>query len=275
MLQRRQLAGMNIHYANFSVDYFFDAMERAGFETVAFWGGPPHFRLDHKSFESCPTLFHKARERGLSIACFTTPACTYGYQFGMAEPFRENSYHYFCNGIRACAELGSSQMVVSSGWGYWDENREEAWKRSRDMLWRLSEFAQGYGVTLTMESLRRAESQLVYTLKDAKRMYDVEGHPNLKIMIDTTAMAVAGETMQDWFSCFGSAIQNLHFVDGTPHGHLAWGDGTRPLEQMIQCLEQNRYSGLLGLEITHKRYYMDPIAADIQNMRVLSYYCDS
>lgn len=275
MLQRKQIAGMNIHYARYSVDYFFDAMERAGFETVAFWGGPPHFRLDHRSFEDCGALLQKAAQRGLSIGCFTTPGCAYGYQVGMPEPFREQSFAYFSNGIRACAELGSRQMVINSGWGLREEDREEAWKRSREMLWRLAEFARGYGVTLTMESLRPEESQLVCTLADTKRMFDEVGHPNLKVMIDTTAMGVAGETPEEWFDCFGGALQNLHFVDGTPYGHLAWGDGTQPLDRFMDCLEANGYRGLLGLEVTHGRYFADPASADLQNMRILSRYCDA
>jgi protein FrlC len=264
---------MNIHYANYSVDYFLDSMASAGFQTLAFWGGPPHFHLDHRSFDSCSSLLKKAHARGLTIECFTAPGCTYGYQVGMPEPFRENSFNYFLNGIRVCNELGCQQMTINSGWGLQDEDREESWKRSRDMLYRLADAAQSYGVTLTMESLRRAETQLVYTLGDTKRMYDEVGHPNLKVMVDTTAMGVANETLDQWFSCFDTSIENLHFVDGTPHGHLAWGDGCQPLEQFIQCLEAQNYQGLLGLEITHSRYFSNPKEADFKNMQALSKYC--
>ncbi len=31
---RSQIAGMNIHYMNYSLDYFLDAQERAGFESI-------------------------------------------------------------------------------------------------------------------------------------------------------------------------------------------------------------------------------------------------
>lgn len=272
VLRREQVAGMNTHYIRYSLDYFFSSMERAGISTVALWGGPPHFWLDHRSFGDCAAICKKARAHGLSIGCFTSAGCTYGYQIGMHEEFRKNSFEYFSNGIRACAELGSRQMAISSGWGFWNEDRKSAWERSRDMLARLAEVARGYGVVLTMESLRRAETQLVFTLADTKRMFDEVGHPNLKIMIDTTAMGVAGETPEQWFACFGENIQNLHFVDGNPYGHLAWGDGTQPLDRFMRCLSDNNYRGLLGLEITHSRYYADPCSADIRSMRALSCY---
>ena len=39
------------------------------------------------------------------------------------------SFGYFSNGIRLAAELGCEYMEVNSGWGYWNEDKEEAWKR--------------------------------------------------------------------------------------------------------------------------------------------------
>lgn len=80
-------------------------------------------------------------------------------------------------------ELGCEIMAINSGWGYLNEDREEAWKRSSNMLSRLSDVASREGIKLAMESLRPEESQLVITLNDAKRMFDEINHPNLKVMI--------------------------------------------------------------------------------------------
>ncbi len=87
-----------------------------------------------------------------------------------------------------------------------------------------------------MESLRPQESQLVVTLADAKRMHDEVNHPNLKVMIDTTAMGVAGETIDEWFDTFGDEIIHMHFIDGNPYGHLIWGDGNHPLGEWIDTV---------------------------------------
>jgi len=125
---------------------------------------------------------------------------------------------------------------------------------------------------LTMESLRRAESQLCWNLENTRRMFEEIRHPSLKIMIDTTAMGVAGETPEEWFQTFGDQIVNTHFIDGTPYGHLAWGDGTQPLQAWLETLQRNKYQGILGLEITARKYYEDPAACDLQNMKMLSKY---
>ena len=45
-------------------------------------------------------------------------------------------------------------------------------------------------------------------------MHDEVNHPNLKVMIDTTAMGVAGETIDEWFDTFGDEIIHMHFIDG-------------------------------------------------------------
>ena len=126
------------------------------------------------------------------------------------------------------------------------------------MLHRLAEAAQHAGVFLAMESLRPEESQLVVTLADARRMLDEVNHPHLKIMIDTTAMGVAGETIQAWFDAFGDDIIHLHFIDGDPYGHLIWGDGAHSLPGFISALNHNGYTGYLGQEITDARYFRDP-----------------
>jgi protein FrlC len=169
-------------------------------------------------------------------------------------------------GIRTAAELGCGTMVVNSGWGYRDEPREAAWARSRHMLGRLAEAAAREGVVLAMEALRPEESGLVTTLADARRMVAEVGHPALRVTVDTTAMGVAGETLQQWFDAFGAAIVHMHFVDGTPYGHLVWGDGDRPMAEFVQCLLRNGYRGFLGQELTDERYCSDPAAADAQNM---------
>lgn len=273
LIKREQIAGMNCHYYRYSLDYFFDSMEELGYKSVALWGGAPHFYLDYQRFSDCQEILRKARARNLDIKCFTASSGTYGYQMGMQpESQRDRTYAYFCNGIRAAAELGAGMMTMNSGWGYWNEDFEVSWERSKEMIYRLCDFAEREGVILAMESLRRAESQLAYNLDNTKRLFQEIHHPALKIMIDTTAVGVAKETPEQWFDAFGEDIVTTHFVDGNPYGHLAWGDGNCPLEDYLRTLKRYNYDGILGLEITHRRYYKDPKAADYKNMKALSYF---
>ncbi|WP_046721362.1 sugar phosphate isomerase/epimerase family protein, partial [Heyndrickxia coagulans] len=266
LLKREQVAGMNIHYMRYSLDTFLDAQMAAGIQSTEFWAGAPHFYLDAKTYANCKDLKKKITRKGLKLKVFTPENCMYQYQFAASKPdFFQKSYEYFSNGLKAAAELECPIMQCNSGWGYMDEDREEAWKRTGEMLSRLTSLAEKEGITLAMESLRPEESNLVITLKDAKRMFDEINHAHFKILIDTTAIGVAGESLQDWFDVFGENIIHAHFIDGNPYGHLIWGDGSRNLEEDLIVLKNNGYTGCLGQEITDERYFLNPAAHDERN----------
>ena len=267
---------MNLHYLYYPLDYFFEAQQKANIKSIELWGGSPHFWLDHMTHSDCRIIKKKAFDYGLNIVVFTPENVAYQYQFAAQEPEQYcNSYKYFVNGIRAAAELECKIMAINSGWGYWNEYRETAWKRSADMLSRLADIAQQEGIVLAMETLRPEESKLVVTLKDAKKMFDEINHSSLKVMIDTVAMGVAGETLQQWFDVFRDNIVHTHFVDGKPYGHLILGDGCYPMDNFIRCLNENNYKGYLGQEITDDKYFDDPAAADVRNMEKFNNYIDS
>lgn len=103
-------------------------------------------------------------------------------------------------------------------------------------------------------------------------MLDEVNHPNLKAMIDTTAMGVAGETIDQWFDILGEDIIHMHFIDGNPYGHLIWGDGTHDLKEFLSALKRHNYTGYLGQEITEFDYFNDPAAADLRNMKAYEPY---
>ena len=273
LLKREQVAGMNIHYMRYSLDYFLDAQERAGFKTIELWSGIPHFFLDSVSYEDCKELKKKIKARGLEAKIFTPENCMYQYQLAASKPVCFNkSLQYFMNALKVASELECPIMQCNSGWGYLDEPREDAWQRSAEMLSRLSEAAKKEGILLAMESLRPEESNLVIRLEDAVRMMKDVNHPNLKILIDVTAMGVAGETIEQWFEAFGSDVIHTHFIDGTPYGHLVWGDGCRNLEKDLAVCQKHNYKGYFGQEITDVRYYKDPMTHDIRNMKAFEQY---
>jgi protein FrlC len=272
-IRREQVAGMNIHYLRYSLDYFLNAQRDIGFKTIELWCGAPHVWLDHMKYYDVADIRKKLKDRGLTVQVLTPENCTYPYQFAAKEPeHMQRSFGYFSNGIHLAAELNCQFMEVNSGWGYWNENKEDAWKRSREMLSRLADVGKKDNITLVMEAIRPEESQLVIDLPSTKRMFDEVNHPNLEIMIDTCAMGVAGETMEDWFKVFGEHIKHTHFIDGEPYGHLIWGDGKHHLGQFIETLNKYGYEGYLGQEITDSKYYNDPAMHDLRNMRNFERY---
>ncbi|MCM3789306.1 sugar phosphate isomerase/epimerase [Domibacillus indicus] len=270
-IKRSQIAGMNIHYLFYSLDYFFAAQQKAGIESIELWGGAPHFLMDSMSYADCKKVKQKAAQHDVEIVAFTPESIIYPYNIAAPDPDQfEKSKLYFTNAVKAAAELGTSLMTINSGYGYLNEANEEAWKRSAEMLHHLAHAAEKEGVTIAMETLRPEESKIVTTLEEAKRMHKEINSPAFKIMLDTVAMSVAGETMEDWFAAFGEEIAHIHFVDCKPYGHLAWGDGSLDVSKQIEILNQYQYKGFLGQEITEMKYFEKPDEVDQRIMEHLT-----
>ncbi|MDD3252612.1 MAG: sugar phosphate isomerase/epimerase [Lachnospiraceae bacterium] len=273
LIEQDQVAGMNIHYRFYSLEYFLEAQMRAGFRSIELWAGSPHFFLSNLEYDDCKKVSRMCRQRNLSVRVITPENCTVPYQFAAGDPeLYRRSFDYFKKGLDAGEELGCQIMAVHSGRGYLNEERQEGWKRGRDMLARLAEYADTKGITLAMEALRPDETNLATTVYDVKRMVDEIHHPNFKAMIDTCPMGVAGETLQQWFDLLGKDIVHMHFIDGTPYGHLIWGDGNHDLKEWLETIHKNQYHGLLSQEITAAQYYTVPGEADQRNFKKFEQY---
>lgn len=261
---------MNQHYRRFSLDYFLDCQQKLGMENIELWCGGAHFWLDHTGFEPVAPFLKKLRDRGLKVVSVTAPSIAYQYQYASQEAGHlEKSFGYFSNAIRLAAQLGADRVVVNSGWGYRGEEETAMWDRCRDHLGRLCHIAQSEGVFLVMESLREDESNLVYNLERAERMYREVNHPNLKMMVDNIATGAAGESLEDWFDAFGEDLIHMHFLDGDPWLHNIWGDGNTSLAAQLQIMSDRGFTGYLVQEVADEHYFTDPYGADVKNLRVL------
>ena len=120
-----------------------------------------------------------------------------------------------------------------------------------------------------MESMRNDETNIVYDIHSAKRMFDAVNHPNLKVMVDNIATGNAGETLEDWFETFGTDLVHMHFLDGDPYLHNVWGDGNTYLEQQLETINRYHFDGYLVQEIADEKYFCNPYYADVKNMRIL------
>ncbi len=272
-LLRQQVAGMNIHYIYYSLDYFLDAQQKAGFKTVELVGQAPHFLMDYTGFQDTKKVREKAESRGLKIGVFTPECAAYHYLLCSPDPgFHKRSMEYFKQGIKACAGLGSKIMLTNCIGGTWDEEPGRTYERAVKSLKELGDAAKESGVTVAVETVRPEESKIITTVGGLKKLYDDVSHPNVKAALDTVAMGVAGETPRQWFETFGKDIIHCHFVDGRPYGHLIWGDGLYPLDRYIKVLNDYGYEGYLSQEITDGRYFDKPAEADARNFKAFEPY---
>lgn len=273
MFPRSQVTAMNLAYMFFSFDCFLEDMEEMGFSKLELWGGAPHFYPDYMTPREIDGTMKKIAGHGMTCDIYTPEQCMYTFNIAAeAEDLRHLSLQYFSNALRVARDIGATRMLITPGWGYFDKPMDEAWARSVDSLWQLAEFGQQCGVLLMLEPLRVAESNLVTNLPRLSKMLSDVGHDNLVGMIDTIPMAQADESIIDYFNEIGSRLEHIHFIDGKPEGHLAWGDGVLPLGKYMDELETMGYKGQLTLEIVGD--VTEPKAAFKRALETLAPYLD-
>ena len=271
---KERISTFNIHYDLYTLDYFLDCQAKLGITNVELLAGHQGLYVDYNGHCDAKVIKKKLDDRGLHCAVISPENCGFQYQFAVKDPLlKERAFNYFKNGMHLGVELGAKLMQANSGWGFWNEDKDEALKRSAEMHRRLCDVAEELDMTIACETLRPEESLIGYRVEDLKRLFDMVNHPRFKVMIDITAMAVAGETIQQWFDIFGSEnIIHTHFQDSNPYGHLVWGDGHHNLGEFLKVLHDNNYQGLLSQELTLRDYFLDPFHYDKRNIAVLNQY---
>ncbi|MEF9920227.1 MAG: sugar phosphate isomerase/epimerase family protein [Erysipelotrichaceae bacterium] len=262
-----KLSAMNCHYRFYEFEYFFATAKELGFKEVEIWTSPHHYFVDYNGYEDPDKLRTLADKYGVKIICLC-PEQTNPKPNNMAakdENQKVRVRKYFKNMIDIADTLKIKKVLVTSGWAFYNEVREDAWKRSVTMMRELCSYALSKNITLCIEALQPYESRLVTDTVTMKQYLDDVLAANLKVCIDMGAMAKAEETIDDYFKMFKEDVVHVHFVDGHPCGHLAWGDGTRNMKEDLQALENHDYQGYLSLENATDRYYENPKKADKQS----------
>lgn len=258
-----QLAGMNCHYIRHSFEYFLRSMQELDLKNIEIWGAAPHYFADYFDKSMVQDLKARVISHGLKVICLTPEQVTYPINIAANEDYlRELSVRNHLKTLEHAAILECGMMLLTPGYGNLDEPREEAWKRSADSITRIVRRAEELGVTVALEHLSPISSNLINTAIQLRQMLDEVKSPNLKVTMDVVQVGIVGETVEDYFRILGKDIAHIHFVDGTPGGHLALGDGMLPLQKDLAEISKNDYRGYLSMEIADRRYFFDPKAAD-------------
>lgn len=274
-IRREQYAPMNMHHQLYPLEYFLKTQQQLGVKSIELWAGGPHFYVDDHGFSPNYKEIRKMIEEdyGIHVGVFTAECACYQFQIAAWEDaVWEKSIEYYKRDLE-CAELmGAHITQITCAGGAWDKEKEFAFERAMKALRILGPVAADHGVTLTVETLRPEESNIVTKLPELKALLAAVDHPNVKAAVDTCAMGVACETLEEWFAELGSDIRHMHFIDGRPYGHLIWGEGNHVLEDWLQVLNDNHYEGYLGQELTDIRYRFDPAPFDAKNVAAFRPY---
>lgn len=270
-LDPSSLCGMNFHYFRNPLSRFLDDASAIGLSKIEIWGASPHFYIEDEPLEAARRLKDAIRKRELDLTCFTPEQCIYPINLASREDvIRNRSIRYFLDCLNVCVEMESPYLLITPGWGYVNEDAGAAWRRSADSLGLIARHAEKLGIELLLEPLTPTESNVINTAAQLRRMIDDIASPAVKAILDTVAMAVVGDTVDDYIEQVGAELRHVHLIDGDMDGsHLAWGDGSFPLNDYIRDLKAGGYVGALSLEFTSPRYWLDPLPPMRDSMKAV------
>ena len=89
----------------------------------------PQLNIFDYSLSRLIELDRDIRQRNLKVMAMTPENCVYPVNFCTQDPVtRQSSIRYYQRAIDTAEFLGCPNIQISTGFGYFDQPREEAWK---------------------------------------------------------------------------------------------------------------------------------------------------
>ena len=218
-----KFAPMNYHYLRYPIKKFLDKVERSPFNSIDLYCSAPQLNLFDYPLLRLIELKKEIEAHHLSVMAMTPENCP-------------------------CVQ-------ISTGFGYFDQPREEGWKYCRESLWTLAQYCEKKDVRLLLEELKVTTTNVLITSKDIAKMLEEIESPSIVGMVDMDQMTYAKETIDDYFDNLGDKLQHIHFND---RGHTVPGDGDFPMKEYYDSIKNRGYDGTVSFEICDRRYYRDP-----------------
>ena len=221
-----KFAPMNYHYLRYPIKKFLDKVERSPFNSIDLYCSAPQLNLFDYPLLRLIELKKEIEAHHLSVMAMTPENCVYPVNFCTQDDLtRESSIRYYQRAIDTAQFLDCPCVQISTGFGYFDQPREEGWKYCRESLWTLAQYCEKKDVRLLLEELKVTTTNVLITSKDIAKMLEEIESPSIVGMVDMDQMTYAKETIDDYFDNLGDKLQHIHFND---RGHTVPGDGDFP-----------------------------------------------
>ncbi len=249
-------APMSYHYIRYPIEKFLDKVEQSPFNSIDLYCSAPQFNIFNYPLQRLLRLDKEIRIRNLEIMAMTPENCTYPVNFCTQDMLtRESSILYYQRAIDTAEFLGCPSVQISTGFGYFNQSSEEAWKYCLESMHILAAYCERKGVQLLLEELKTTTTNVLITSNDIARMLKEIDSKAVVGMVDMDQMTYANETIDNWFDALGDKLQHIHFND---RGHTVPGDSDFPMREYYEAIKKRGYAGSVSFEISDRPYYNDP-----------------
>ena len=130
-----KFAPMNYHYLRYPIKKFLDKVERSPFNSIDLYCSAPQLNLFDYPLSRLIELKKEIEAHHLSVMAMTPENCVYPVNFCTQDDLtRESSIRYYQRAIDTAQFLDCPCVQISTGFGYFDQPREEGWKYCRESL---------------------------------------------------------------------------------------------------------------------------------------------
>ncbi|MDU1139926.1 MAG: TIM barrel protein [Enterocloster bolteae] len=152
-LKTEQIAAANYPYFKYSLEYALDSLERMGAARMEFYACYPHLHVDDAGLSQVRAVKRQLKDHHLTPICFTPEQCLYPVNIASRDVnARKRSLDVYVKSMEFAAEMDIELCQFLSGFGCLDEKDEDIWKRAVESVAYLGRIAQGYGITIALET---------------------------------------------------------------------------------------------------------------------------
>ena len=144
-------------------------------------------------------------------------------------------------GIKVAVFGSSGSRKVPEGF-----SMETAWEQLVKVGGFLAETAKKYGVTIALEPLRKAETNIINTQAEGLRLVQAVDHPQFKLLCDYYHLAQEGGTSADVEAC-GDTLVHVHIANPDTRKTMAPDDGA-DYAAFFKALRSTGYDARISFE---------------------------
>ena len=236
----------------------FQAAKQDGFEFVEFWG------WTDKDLDAVKAAAERA---GIGISGFNGDA-----ELSLIDPSQKEAYLAFLRrSVEAAKKVGARSLTIhSNGLGEggavisrYDELSDTVKLCAMfDTLKECAKIAEESGISMNLEPLNVTTDHVgnfLRTTRMAAEMTRLIGSPKLKVLYDAYHMQLNEGSLCDNIRAYGDQFGHIHVADAP--GRHEPGTGEINYANVLACLEETGYTGLIGFELMPKTSTAEAVKA--------------
>lgn len=240
----------------YSLEEAIRSIAAIGYDAVEIGCCAPHAWPQHLSKDRRQEIRSIAKGEGLAVSALL-PAIGGGFGCNPCSSLRaerQATVAHYIDIVDLASDLGAGMVLYIGGWRAEGMSYETGWAHSVDCLRQISAHANDRGITIAIEPTT-ADTNLIDTPADARRMMEEVAAPNVKLMFDTFHMHFAGDSFERCVADMAVDLANIHMADTD---RKAIGDGDMDWLSCLGALVAANYTGFVTVETGFGRRGIDP-----------------